>query len=162
MLALAVGAGGVVVTVDAPAVAAPVPAVVVPAQATTTPADPDVTVTGTSVVSQIDDPVSSRRVNRIIAALLGLAALVLVLTIWFWRSTAPLHPALDGVDLMSTRGYLKAKPARREAMLDRLGRRRGDLTDRVVPEASRLKDPTPVEAVPPTILPDEDVSATRG
>jgi hypothetical protein len=157
-VALALGAGGLltaapmVATAASPALAAPV---ALPAQASTTvPIAPSSAETGTSTVSQIDDPASSRRVNRIIAALLGLAALVLVLTIWFWRSTTPLHPALEGVDLMSSRSYQRAKPSKRAEMLGELARRRGDLTERIADERTPERDPTPVDGPAP-----EDVHA---
>jgi hypothetical protein len=118
-----------------PAAAAAPPALPIAAAATTVPvpstvADPGLT--GTTIVEQIGDPAANRRVNRIIAALLGLAALVVLLTLWFWRATSPLHPALEAVDLMSTRRYWRATDEKRSAMLGKLAKRRSPADDRVV------------------------------
>jgi hypothetical protein len=100
----------------------------VPAQATTAPS----TIT-TSVVEEIDDPASTRTVNRVIAALLILGAVLLAVTIWFWIATKPLHPALEGLELMTHRRWARAKPAKRQRMLDRVHRNRGQVDERIVP-----------------------------
>ncbi len=42
-----------------------------------------------------DDGSAARTVNLVIAALVGLAVLVLVLTVWWWRSIKPVEPALE-------------------------------------------------------------------
>jgi|GEM_PF-6426883 hypothetical protein len=139
-LAALVGAAalGVAAPLPASAVSAPVPAVEVLGEqegAVPTTAAP------TSVVTEIDDPESTRTVNRIIVALLVLGGVLLVLTAWFFVATKPLHPALEGLELMSSRRWATADAARRDRQLAKLHARRGPIDERLATVADRRYDP---------------------
>jgi hypothetical protein len=49
-------------------------------------------------------------------ALLGIA--LLVLTVWWWRSTRPESPVLGPLEVMSDRGFMKAKDMDRQRLVD--------------------------------------------
>lgn len=72
----------------------------------------------TSVV-KVGDSKARTTVNRVIAALLGVAVVVLVATIWYWRSTKPFPGALEGLDTMSRRKWRKADAAEQRAAVTR-------------------------------------------
>lgn len=50
-----------------------------------------------------DDGSTARTVNLIIAALVAMAVLVLVLTVWWWRSIEPVEPALEALAALDHR-----------------------------------------------------------
>jgi hypothetical protein len=105
------------------------------------------TVTGTSIVTAINDPASTRRVHEIIAALVALAALLVFMSIWYWRSTRPVHPALDGLDVLGSNSYWRAGADKRDRKLERLRNRRGNVAERVADAERPERDPTPWEPV---------------
>lgn len=90
----------------------------------------------TSVVTEVDDPASTRTVNRIIAALLVLGVVLLGVTVWFWVATRPLHPSLEGLDLMSSRRWSHADSGKQQRMLDKVHNGRGIVDERVVPSGA--------------------------
>jgi hypothetical protein len=102
-------------------------------------AEPAPTTPPSSVVTQIDDPASSRTINRIIAALIVLGGVLLAVTVWFWIATKPLHPALESLDLMSSRRWARGSEAKRAQQLERLHGSRGALDDRIVTPERRSK-----------------------
>ena len=59
-------------------------------------------------------------VNVLIGVLLALAAIVIGVSVWYWRVTKPLPPQLEPLATMSTRSWRRAPPARREASLERV------------------------------------------
>jgi hypothetical protein len=133
-------AGGALL--DAPALAANRP--VIEASATTAPVAPTVPTTlplptqSTSLTpvsappttaTAINDAKATQLVNRVVAALVGLAVLIALLTIWYWRSTKPVPPSLEGVELMSTRKWLRGKPDKRARLLSEYHAKRGPVPE---------------------------------
>jgi hypothetical protein len=51
----------------------------------------------------VGDPVADRRIRRIVIALCALAALVLIVTVLFWRATRPVPRALQGLQALGSR-----------------------------------------------------------
>ena len=90
-------------------------------------------------VAPINDSTATRLVNRVIFALVGLALLVAFLTFWYWRATKPVPPALDGLDLLSTRKWLRAKPDKRARLLAEFHAKRGPVAEEVI---ARTNAPT--------------------
>src|SRR5262249_27644115 len=79
-----------------------------------------------------NDSTATKLVNRVIFALVGLALLVALLTFWYWRATKPVPPAIDGLDLMSTGKWLRAKPDKRDKLLTDYHTKRGPVPDEVI------------------------------
>jgi hypothetical protein len=82
-----------------------------------------------TTAASINDNRATQLVNRVIFILAALAVAVALLTIWYWRSTRPVPPALDGLDLMSSRRWLKGRPDKRSRMLTEYHTRRGPVPD---------------------------------
>lgn len=77
---------------------------------------------------RLDDPAARRTIDGLVIGLLALGALVAGLTVWYWRSTQPMPPALEPLVLMSGRRFrARPRPAQDEA-LDEV-RERKALTD---------------------------------
>jgi hypothetical protein len=51
----------------------------------------------------VGDPVADRRIRRIVIALCAVAALVLIVTVLFWRATRPVPRALQGLQALGSR-----------------------------------------------------------
>jgi hypothetical protein len=150
---LAVPAGAAVpsparqVVTTAPAVpSGSTPAAAAPtAPATTTPAVVPVTAT---TAPPISDAKSARSVRRIEIAFISLGVLLLLVTIWYWRTTKPLPAPLEALDALGARRWRRADGARRAAMLAPIHERRGEIRDAdlVVPpeqEAEPEAEPEP-------------------
>ncbi|HEX9259269.1 MAG TPA: hypothetical protein VF855_07005 [Acidimicrobiales bacterium] len=75
-----------------------------------------------TVERRIDDPESTRAVNRIIASLLALAGLLVLLMLGYWHFTKPVEPVLERLEVMGSRRFRKADPVRRARLLDRVPR----------------------------------------
>jgi hypothetical protein len=88
------------------------------ATATTVPAASSAAPT-TVAETKIGDPASDRRIRRIVIALLALAAVVLVITIIFWRATRPVPKTFGRLDMMGTRAWRKADETGRAELLGR-------------------------------------------
>jgi hypothetical protein len=84
----------------------------------------------------INDNKATTLVNRVIFALIGLAVLVALLTFWYWRATKPVAPAIDGLDLMSTRKWLRGKPDKRARLLSEYHAKRGPVPEEVIARTS--------------------------
>jgi hypothetical protein len=85
-----------------------------------------------TTAASINDSRATQLVNRVIFILVVLAVAVALLTIWYWRSTRPVPPALDGLDLMSTRRWLKGRSDKRSRMLTEYHTRRGPVPDETI------------------------------
>lgn len=70
-----------------------------------------------SVSASVDDGSSTRLVNRIIGALSALGIVMLATTVWLWRSSRPVAPHLEGLDLITKRRWLRAHDGRRDDLL---------------------------------------------
>ena len=92
-----------------------------------------------TTAAPINDSTATRLVNRIIFGLVGGALLIAFLTFWYWRSTKPVPPALDGLDLLSTRKWLRAKPDKRVRLLAEYHAKRGPVAEEVM---ARTNAPT--------------------
>lgn len=92
-----------------------------------------------TTAAPINDAKATRLVNRVILALVGLALLVAFLTFWYWRATKPVPPALDGLDLLSTRKWLRGKPEKRARLLAEFHAKRGPVPEEVI---ARTNAPT--------------------
>jgi hypothetical protein len=51
----------------------------------------------------VGDPVADRRIRRIVIGLCAVAALVLIVTVLFWRATRPVPRALQGLQALGSR-----------------------------------------------------------
>jgi hypothetical protein len=51
----------------------------------------------------VGDPVADRRIRRIVIGLCAVAALVLIVTVLFWRATRPVPRALRGLQTLGSR-----------------------------------------------------------
>src|SRR5262245_27418530 len=96
--------------------------------------------TSTSLVPA-GDKASTRTVNRIVLALLALGGLVLVLTMWLWRTSKPVPRHLDALDAMGSRQWRRASVAARSTMLAPVHERRGEIRDEEL-----IAEPEPAEA----------------
>jgi hypothetical protein len=85
----------------------------------------------------INDTASTRTVNRIIMALVVLAAVLAAVTFWFWRATAPLNPALEGLEMMSSNQWWRASPTKREQLLAKVHSGRGPIDERFAGSSRR-------------------------
>jgi hypothetical protein len=61
----------------------------------------------------------------VLIALVGLALLVALLTFWYWRSTKPVPTSLEGLDVMSSRKWLRGRPDKRARLLAEYHARHG-------------------------------------
>ena len=85
-----------------------------------------VTTPATSVVhTKATGGRATATINRIVGVLALLGFGLIGLVIWYWRSTRPIVPYLEGLDLMATPKWRRANPLRREMMLEVLRLRRG-------------------------------------
>lgn len=84
---------------------------------------------------EVGDPASTRRINRLIVALLGLAVLFAAITVWFWRVTRPVAAHLEGLEIIGRKRL-------RAGHLDRLRRARG------IPPKLDIVEAEPVVAEP--------------
>ena len=89
----------------------------------------------------INDAKATELVNRVVAALIGLGVLIALLTFWYWRSTKPVPPSLEGVELMSTRKWLRGKPDKRARLLGGVPRQAGRGTGGVDRQGGRRHGP---------------------
>jgi hypothetical protein len=121
-----------------------VPARPAGAQTATTPAPVASGVSGSTTVPTAGDPQSSRTVNRIVLALLALAALLLVLALWLWRFTKPVPAHLDGLDAMGSRRWRRASDEERASMLASVHERRSDLRDEDLIVPAEVPEPAAV------------------
>jgi hypothetical protein len=128
------------------------------AQTTGTPA-PSVATGAATTAPSAGDTQSSRTVNRIVLALLALAALLLVLAVWLWRTTKPVPSHLDGLDAMGTRRWRNASGEDRASMLAPAHARRSDLRDEelIAPADDDLVAANTTEAAAnPEQVPDDE------
>jgi hypothetical protein len=109
---------GVVAALDPAQVETTVPTVATPASPATTPsaspsaspapateqvdADNEAQVDDGST-TVVGDPVADRRIRRIVIGLCAVAALVLIVTVLFWRATRPVPRALQGLQALGSR-----------------------------------------------------------
>jgi hypothetical protein len=130
---------------------------VAPAAAQTTTAPPTATsassveATATTAAPTTGDTQSSRTVNRIVLALLSLAALLAILGVWLWRTTKPKPSHLDGLDAMGSRRWRAASPDGRAALLAPVHERRGEIRDEQLiaePDGAGDPDTEPEELAP--------------
>ncbi len=143
-----------------------VAAFVLPAAAQTSGTPVPAAATGAATTAPTaGDTGSSRTVNRIVLALLALAALLLVLAIWLWRTTKPVPSHLDGLDAMGTRRWRGASDEERASMLAPVHERRSELRDEdlIAPPEGELvaangSEPAEAEAVAGTGEPVDAVS----
>lgn len=78
-----------------------------------------------TVAASVDDGASTGLINRIIAALGVLGVFMVVVTVWLWRSSRPVAPHLEGLDLITKRRWLRAHDDRREDLLSTIRDGRG-------------------------------------
>ena len=76
-----------------------------------------------------------------VAALIGLGVLIALLTFWYWRSTKPVPPSLEGVELMSTRKWLRGKPDKRARLLAEYHAKRGPVPEESIARVSGSHGP---------------------
>ena len=100
-----------------------------------------------TTAARAGDTASSRTVNRIVLALLAMAGLLAILTVWLWRVSKPKPNHLDGLDAMGSRRWRTAAPERRAAILGPVHLRRGEIRDEDL-----IALPEPVEAPEPALL----------
>jgi hypothetical protein len=95
------------------------------------------------------DPASTRTVDRIVVALVGLAALILLVTLWFWRSTKPKPRWLEGLDALGSRRWRRATPEERARLLATVHERHGEVREEelIVPPEARPEPAPPPEPV---------------
>jgi hypothetical protein len=89
-----------------------------------------------TTASPINDAKATELVNRVVAALIGLGVLIGLLTFWYWRSTKPVPPSLEGVELMSTRKWLRGKPDKRSRLLAEYHAKRGPVPEESIARVS--------------------------
>jgi hypothetical protein len=99
-----------------------------------------------TTAARAGDTASSRTVNRIVLALLAMAGLLAILTVWLWRVSKPKPNHLDGLDAMGSRRWRTAAPERRAAILGLVHLRRGEIRDEDL-----IALPEPVEAPEPAL-----------
>jgi hypothetical protein len=106
--------------------------------------------------AKANDASSTRTVNGVIVGLFVLAGLVALVTIWFYKRTAPLPASLEVLEFMSRRKWRKAPSAERDAQLAALRAQIGE----VPPENIVNLHPVPVERPVwrPTEAPDDSVA----
>ena len=131
-----------------------------PAQSATSAPTSVASATGTTV-QPAGDTSSSRTVNRIVLALLAMAGLLAILTVWLWRVSKPKPNHLDGLDAMSSRRWRTATPERRAALLGPVHLRRGEIRDEdLVAAPEPVHAPEPVDAPEPALVEAAPVEAT--
>jgi hypothetical protein len=124
-------------TVPAPATAATVPSAAPTSVTQQVDSDAQSDDGSTTVVG---DPAADRRIPRIVIALCALAALVLIVTVLFWRATRPVPRALEGLQALGSRS----------------GRRRAAASASAVSEpAAPPVEPALVPATSTASLPDD-------
>ena len=89
-----------------------------------------------TTAAAINDAKATELVNRVVAALIGLGVLIGLLTFWYWRSTKPVPPSLEGVELMSTRKWLRGKPDKRARLLGEYHAKRGPVPEESIARVS--------------------------
>ena len=89
-----------------------------------------------TTAAAINDAKATELVNRVVAALIGLGVLIALLTFWYWRSTKPVPPSLEGVELMSTRKWLRGKPDKRTRLLAEYHAKRGPVPEESIARVS--------------------------
>ena len=107
-------------------------------------------------VSSINDRSSSRTINIIIAALAGLGALMLAITLWVWKTSRPVPPHLEGLDLITKRRWLRSDHGQREQILEPLREARGSVP------VSVARDPEAIVAGPAMPISVDAVSTSLG
>jgi hypothetical protein len=137
-LILGVLVTSLVITVGSVAVADAQSATSAPAPAASAPA---------TTVARTGDTASSRTVNRIVLALLAMAGLLAIVTVWLWRASKPKANHLDGLDAMGSRRWRTATPERRAAILGPVHLRRGEIRDEDL-----IAPPEPVETPEPALV----------
>jgi len=133
------------------------PTTVATTAASTIPPTTLALVTTPSVAAaQANDTSSTRTVDGVILGLLVVAGLVALLTVWFYRRTAPLPASLEVLEFMGRRKWRRAPDAERTAQLAALRSEIGE----VPPENIVNLHPVPVERPPwrPSEVPDESVA----
>ncbi len=95
------------------------------------------------VANSINDRSSSRTVNITIGALAVLGLLMLLVAIWLWRTSRPVPPHLEGLDLITKRRWLRSDSNRREHLLDSIRKVRGP-----APVAQLAREPEAIEPGP--------------
>ena len=78
-----------------------------------------------TAVNALGDQRSSRTVNLIIAVLAGLGLLMLAMTLWLWKTSRPVPPHLEGLELITKRRWLRADRTARDQQLKPLRDVRG-------------------------------------
>lgn len=68
--------------------------------------------------AEVGDPSSTRRAYLIAAAMAAVGVVLLMITVWFWRTTRPEHRALGPLEVMSERKWRNADPIARMRFLD--------------------------------------------
>jgi hypothetical protein len=101
------------------------------------------------------DTESSRTVNRIVLALLAMAALLLVLLVWLWRTTKPAASHLDGLDAMGSRRWRNSSSERRAVILAPVHERRGEIRDEELIAPTEPEQPEPEPEPEPELLGEE-------
>lgn len=67
---------------------------------------------------RIADPETRRAMNAFTAVLIGLAVLLVAVTVWFWHSTRPVPASLEPLATMSSRRFRRRSPAERAGVLE--------------------------------------------
>ena len=64
----------------------------------------------------VGDPTADRRIRRIVLVLCAVAAVVLLVTIMFWRATRPVPKVLEGLQQLGSRSGRRQTTAARPAV----------------------------------------------
>lgn len=65
-----------------------------------------------------DDPENARTIHLVAFALVLVAVVLSVWTVWWWRTTKSEHPALGPLEVMGSRKWRSAEPGLRRVRLD--------------------------------------------
>lgn len=66
----------------------------------------------------VSDAGATTTVRLVVLALVALGVALSAVTVWYWRSTRPDHPALGPLEVMSSRRFARLSPFERERRLD--------------------------------------------
>jgi hypothetical protein len=122
------------------------------ASAATTPGLVPVTAT---TAPPISDAKSARSVRRVEIAFISLGVLLLLVTLWYWRTTKPLPAPLEALDALGSRRWRKADGAQRAAMLAPIHERHGELRDtELIAPPDKSAEPEP--EVEPEVEPEPE------